>query len=55
MKCASTNGWVALKNEVVKPLNEGFLRGMQISVGVCQQKSVMQPLVAQASTNIGSV
>ena len=37
------------ENEVQKLLSEGFLRGMQIRVALCQQKSVTQPLVAQAS------
>ena len=36
-----------------KPHSAGFLRGMAISQGVCQQKSETQPVVSRASTYKG--
>ena len=46
---ASATGWGGLGNAVNRPHNAGILRGMQMSVALCQQNPEMQPVAEWAS------
>ena len=41
------------KDDSPRSHSAGFLRGMAISVGLCKQKSITQPVASRASTNKG--